>query len=174
VKTNQKKIILLFLSLFILNSCGYHLRGFGDTLPEDAETIAVIPFVNKTFEAPFGPLLLQALAEEFSKSRRLRVVDESEADLIVSGIIRSFSESPVSFSSSDQTTDYRIDVKVDVLLRKRYEGEVVWKGKGLSAIEDYSSEPGNIDVTEISRNNAKKIVAEELAELIYDSVFEGF
>ncbi len=173
MKINPKNIILIF-SFLILNNCGYHLRGFGDTLPEDTKTIAIINFENETFEADIGPFLLQSLAEEFSKSRRLRIVDDSDADLIVSGIISSFSENPVSFSSSDQTTDYRIEMKVDVTLRRRDEGEVIWKGKGLSEIEDYSSEPGNIDITERNRNNAKRVVADELAELIYDRVFEGF
>jgi len=164
----------LFFSVLVLSGCGYHLRGFGDSLPEDAETIAVRHFANETFEADMEPLLLQSLAEEFSRSRRLRVVPETSADLIVSGIITSFTESPVSFSSADQTTDYRIEVRVDVTLRKRGEGEVLWKGKGLSEIEDYRSEPGNIDVTEKNRLDAKKIVAADLAELIYDRVFEGF
>lgn len=169
-----KYITLCLCGSIFLTGCGYHLRGFGDVLPEDVETIAIIPFTNETYETDMENLLSRSLAEEFSKARRLRVVDEGEADLILAGVIKSYSNRPVSFSSSDVAQDYRVEVTVDVTLKRRDGKGVIWKGKGIKEVEDYKSEPGDVDLTESNEEEARGRVADELAELIYDRVFEGF
>lgn len=160
--------------LFLLSGCGYHLRGFSDSLPEDVETITVSPFVNETHEPDIETLLSVSLAEEFSKTRRLKVVYGEEADLVVSGTVRSFNNTPVSFSAADVAGEYRIEVSVDVTLKRRDNDDVLWKGKGLRESVDYQAVAGNVELTQANREDAKKSVAQELAELIYDRIFEGF
>ncbi len=157
----------------VLYGCGYHLRGFGDALPEDLHTITIAPFGNRTYETNLATLIEGSLAEEFSKTRRLKVVSEG-GDLLLEGEVLSYSNSPKSFSSSDLARDYRVEVVVDVVLKRVDADEVIWKGKGLKEVEDYSVDPGNINEAEISREAAKEEIADELAELIYDRVFEGF
>lgn len=166
----------LFLTLLLLlfQGCGYHLRGFGDTLPAEVKTIAIIPFDNKTFEADIGTLLESSLAGEFSKVRRLNVVPEDRADTILTGSITSFTNQPVSFSSTDLVMDYRVEVIVDVSLKYRQGGETLWSGKGFREVKDYSVDPADQDLAEISKSNTKVDVADELARLIVDRLFEGF
>ncbi|MBE9505137.1 MAG: hypothetical protein IME96_13285 [Proteobacteria bacterium] len=165
---------LLVISILLLQGCGYHLRGFGDTLPSDVKTVAILPFDNKTFEADMATLLESSLAKEFSRVKRLSVVPEDQADALLTGSISSFENRPVSFSSADQVRDYRVEVTVDVRLKYRQREEILWTGKGLREVKDYKVEPGNEDLAEINKNEAKETVADELAELIVDRIFEGF
>ena len=173
-RTVPSIIGLLLIIILFFSGCGYHLRGFGDALPKDVNTIAIASFINETYEADMEVLLSLSLAEEFSKARRLTVVAPEEADLLLTGFINSFSSNPVAFSSADEAVSYRVESTVDVTLKVRHSGEVIWKGKGLKEIEDYQSLPGDVESTEINRDIAKRTVASELAEIIYDRVFEGF
>ena len=165
--------LLLSAILIFFSGCGYHLRGGGDTLPEDVRTVALIPFENKTYDAEIELLLSSALSAELSKGSRLTLVLKPEADAIVSGTVLSIKDTPVSFSSNDVASEYRITVKVDVVLT-RSGGDVVWKGKGIEEVADYQSFPGNIEETEKNRDEARQKLAVEMAVLIYDRLFEGF
>jgi outer membrane lipopolysaccharide assembly protein LptE/RlpB len=165
--------LFLCIALIFVTGCGYHLRGGGDALPEDIRTVALISFVNKTYDAEIELLISSALSAELSKGSRLDLVPEPEADAIVSGTVLSIKDTPVSFSSSDVASEYRITVKVDVVLT-RSGGNVIWKGKGIEEVADYQSVPGNIEETERNRDEARQKLAVEMADLIYDRLFEGF
>ena len=167
----------LFIIFFIISTqgCGYHLKGFdSNALPDNIKTIAIVPFVNETFESDMATLLESSLAEELSSFKSLKIVSENEADALLTGNVKSFSNKPVSFSSADLVQDYRVEVKVDVMLKVRNTDEVLWRGKGLSEVRDYNVEPGNEDLAEINKSDTKEVVADELAELIVDRIFEGF
>ena len=173
LSTRLLQSLLFFIFLFTC-ACGYHLRGVGQNLPKEIKTIGLSPFANDTFEGDLEILLSEALAEEFSKTKRLTVTDVASADVILGGNIRSYSSRPVSFSSSDVVQDYRVEVSVDVVLKRKESGELIWKGKNLKQIKDYRAEPGNVELSEENRSAAKRSVAAELAEMIYDRIFEDF
>lgn len=160
--------------ILLLQGCGYHLRGFGDALPEDVKTIHIANFENKNYEVNIGTLIEDALAEEFSRTRRLKVVAEGEADLLLSGKIMSFENEAMAFSSSDVARDYRVKVVIDVTLKRISTDDVIWKGKNLKETEDYNAVPSDVNAAEMNKEEAKEVVARELAEIIYDGVFEGF
>ena len=165
--------LLLSAILLFAAGCGYHLRGGGDSLPEDVRTVALTPFVNNTYDAEIELLISSALSSEFSKGSRLMVLPEAKADTILTGTLISIDDRPVSFSSNDVASEYRITIKVDALL-SRNGGDVVWKGKGIEEVEDYQSVPGDIEETEKNRYEARQKIAVEMANLIYDRLFEGF
>ncbi len=165
--------LLLCATLIFVSGCGYHLRGGGDTLPQDIRTVALISFVNKTYDAEIELLISSALSSEFSKGSRLMVLPEAKADTILTGTLISINDRPVSFSSSDVASEYRITIKLDALLSRRG-GDVIWKGKGIEEVADYQSVPGDIQETEKNRDEARQELAVEMADLVYDSLFEGF
>jgi len=165
--------LLLSAALLFLAGCGYHMRGGGDTLPEDVRTVALTPFVNKTYDAEIELLISSALSTEFSTGSRLLLLPEAKADTVLTGTLISIDDRPVSFSASDVASEYRITVTVDVLL-SRSGGDVIWKGKGIAEVEDYQSVPGDIQVTEKNRYEARQRLAVEMADLIYERLFEGF
>lgn len=165
--------LLLSATLLFFAGCGYHLRGGGDTLPEDVRTVALTSFVNNTYDAEMELLISSALSSEFSTGSRLIVLPEAKADTVLTGTLLSIDDRPASFSSSDVAAEYRITVRLDVLLSRKG-GDVIWKGKGLSEVEDYQSVPGDVEATEKNRYEARQILAAEMADLIYERLFEGF
>lgn len=167
-------LISAVLCLLIFHGCGYHLKGGGNRLPGDITAIAILPFTNNSIEADMETLVSSALFEEFSKTRRLKIVSEGEAHAVLSGVITSMTNRPVSFSSSDVVTQYRLSITLDVSFVRKGEEKAVWKGKGLSEIMDYSAVAGDVDSTENNRTEAKRALAREVASLIYDRIFEGF
>jgi outer membrane lipopolysaccharide assembly protein LptE/RlpB len=172
----NRTFFIALAALIFISGCGYHLKGMGSSLAEEYKTIAILPVVNKSFQADLGPLLDSAIAEEFSRSQRLQVVSESEADLVLKTSILKYTDTPASFSATDQARDYRVQVIIDSVLTAtdREESSTVWKGKGLKEMSDYSVVPGDISGAESSRRTAKEELVAELAELIHDSIFEGF
>jgi len=170
----NRTVFITLAALFFAGGCGYHLKGMGSGLPQEYKTIAISPVINKSFESDLGPLLDSAIAEEFSRTQRLQVVSEADADLVLKTTIVSYSDSPAAFSATDQARNYRVQVTADSVLTVREGGLVLWKGKGLNEMSDYSVAPGEITEAESSRKTAKKGLAAELAELIHDYVLEGF
>jgi len=170
----NRTVFIALAALIFMSACGYHLKGMGSGLPEEYKTIAISPVINKSFESDLGPLLDSAIAEEFSRTQRLQVVREAEADLVLTTTITNYSDSPVAFSATDQARNYRVQVIADSVLAVREGSRTVWKGKGLKETSDYSVAPGAITEAESSRRTAKEELAAELAELIHDYVFEGF
>lgn len=165
--------LLLSAALIFVAGCGYHLRGGGDALPKDVRTVALSPFVNNTYDAEIEVLISSALSGEFSKGSRLMLISGAKADTILTGTLISIDDRPVSFSSSNVASEYRITIKVDALL-SRNGGDVIWKGKGIEEVEDYQSVPGDIEETEKNRYEARQKIAVEMGSLIYDRLFEGF
>jgi len=168
-----KRGILLF-SILLSTGCGYHLRGGGDSLPEDVRTISISAFKNNTYEMDLDTLISVALADEFAKSGRLKVVQGENADMVLDGVITSFSSKAVSFSSLDVAAGYRLELVADATLKRREGGELIWKERGVSSSREYQSVPGSVETTEIRKEEAKEAAVRELAEIIYDRVFEGF
>ena len=145
-----KRSAVVFIIISALTGCGYHLRGSGDALPEDVKTLAIVNFKNNTYEADVESLISVALSNEFSRSRRLAMVSEADADLILKGSIIAFKNSPVSFSSSDVATDYRLQITLDISL-KRKDGDELWRDKSVVETADYKSLAGNVAVTQSKR-----------------------
>ncbi len=96
-----------------------------------------------------------------------------EADIILEGTITSIRNSPLSFSSSDVATDYRLELTVDISL-KRHGGDFMWNDRGVKEITDYKSVPGNVEITQSNMDEAKSVLVGKMAEFIYEKVFEGF
>ena len=142
-------------------------------MPEDVRSVALTSFVNNTYDAEIELLISSALSGEFSKGSRLTVLPEEKADTIITGTILSIDDRPVSFSASDVAAEYRLTVRLDAMLSRKG-GDVIWKGKGLSEVEDYQSVPGDVEATEKNRYEARQRLAAEMADLVYESLFEGF
>ena len=170
-----KRAFFIVIAVFLfMGGCGYHLKGMGSSLPEKYKTIAILPVENKSFQADLGPILDSVIAEEFSRTQRLRLLGELEADLVLTTTITKYTDSPASFSATDKAMNYRIQVVVDSLLVARKEKTVIWKGRGLRETSDYAVVPGEIASAENSRRAATEKLLGDLAERIHDSVFEGF
>src|SRR5262249_55961849 len=100
----RRSIGLLILALA---ACGYHLPGRGAGVPDTAHSISVKLFANRTREHGLEVGLRRAIEEEFRRRGPLTIAPEGEGDLVLSGIIRRFWTTPVTFIGTSEAVQYQ-------------------------------------------------------------------
>ena len=124
--------VLLTLLLNGLIGCGYQFVGDSSLLPKDARTLYVEPFVNRSRDVGMEKELTTALRGEFYRRGPVQVVDQSEqADVIVSGVVRSLESNVASVNRKDEVLQYESVLVLDVTLRRREPNEILWRGQGV-------------------------------------------
>lgn len=132
LRSRWKSCVAVAVLLAVLGGCGYQFAGESSLLPEDARTIYVEPFVNRSRDVGMDKELTSALRGEFYRRGRLSVVDQSEqADLILSGVVRSLERSVASVNRKDEVLQYESVLTLDVTLRRREPNVVLWRGQGV-------------------------------------------
>lgn len=131
--------IFLFAALFVLcmtAGCGYQFGGGGNLLPKDARTIFVETFINRSREVGIDKELTTAVRGELYRRGNLRLVDQSEqADVILSGVVRSLDTHAASINRHDEVLQMETDMVLDVTLRRREPNEILWRGPGIRLSE---------------------------------------
>jgi hypothetical protein len=184
--------------LAVLGGCGYQFVGESSLLPPDARTIYVETFVNRSREVGVDKELATALRGEFYRRQQLKVVDYSEqADVIVSGVIRSLENNVASVNRKDEVLQYESVLTLDITLRRRQPDEILWRGQGLRLTEVHAGSRAavvttssefrtgtlnasdvrrltDIQLTEIERRSVQDELMERFAREVYQRVMEMF
>ena len=122
-----------------LGGCGYQFVGETSLLPKEARTIYVEPFVNRSRDVGLDKELTTALRGEFYRRGQLKIVESAEeADLILSGVIRSLNSTTVSVNDKDEVLQYESVLILDVTLRRREPNEILWRGQGVRLNQVYA------------------------------------
>lgn len=195
-----QKIRIFAASAFLcaLGGCGYQFVGESSILPPDARTVYVETFVNRSREVGMAQELALALRGEIYRRGRLQMVDYAEqADVILSGVIRSLDTRVASVNRKDEVLQYESSLTLDVTLRRRQPNEILWRGQGLrltelhngsrAAVVTTSSEfrtgtlnsadvrrLTDIQLTEIEARTVQNQLLERFAEELYQRVMEMF
>jgi outer membrane lipopolysaccharide assembly protein LptE/RlpB len=193
----KRYIALLILASIYITNCGYHIAGKGSNLPPEVKSIAILILANNTQESNLEQIVTEAIRNEFIRSKRLKVVSEDEADVILYGNIKSFDLSAVSFDKNDVVMEYRAEMVLDLSLKKKDDNSILWKDNNLSIIDEYGAEDSvivtsspeykerNLNVDDL-RNMTRNVVLEEdkkyaiiriakdVAERVHNGVFTGF
>jgi hypothetical protein len=120
----------------VFGGCGYQFVGESSLIPKDARTIYVEPFVNRSRDVGMEKELTTALRGEFYRRGQLTVVERSEqADLILTGVIRSIERNVASVNRKDEVLQYESVLVLDVTLRRREPNEILWRGQGMRLTE---------------------------------------
>ena len=129
-------LLLAGIALIPLGGCGYQWVGQSSLLPKDAQTVYVEPFINRSRDIGLEKQLTSALRGEFYRRGQLRVVDASEqADIILSGVVRSLETSVASVNRNDEVLQYISVLSLDATLRRREPNEILWRGQALRLAE---------------------------------------
>lgn len=179
-------------------ACGYNFAGQGSLLPKDAKTLYVEPFVNRSRDVGLDAELNSALRSEFYRRRQLKVVERADqADLIVSGVIRSLENHVASVNRKDEVLQYESTIMLDVTLRRREPNEILWRSQGMrltkifggsrAAVVTTSSafQTGtlnandvrrmtDVQLTEAQRSGARYQLVEDFASELHHRIIEMF
>jgi hypothetical protein len=133
-------LLLILMISFFATSCAYH-AGFGDRrIPGGYQLVSVPVFKNSTDETGVEVYFTNAIIREIERSKVARVVDKSQAQVVIEGTIEF-----VRYVSTNQvkqgpnaplempagtvlTTEYRILVKTMIRVRRLSDQVVIWQG----------------------------------------------
>lgn len=134
--------VALWLALplcFANGGCGYELAGRRVTVPGGVTSVHVGEFENYSREVDLDEKIVLALEREFHRRGVVRVEEDVAAgDAEIKGAIRSFRTHPVTFDAGDEALQYEVEITVDAILERRSDGEVLWRGNGIYAVDTYS------------------------------------
>jgi hypothetical protein len=160
---------------FSAASCGYHLAGRADTVPDTVHTIAIPTFRNNTTEFKIEQHLTSAVAREFMTRTRYRIIsDPSQADATLTGTVLNFFVFPVVFDpKTGRSTSVATLTQVHVALVERNTGNVIYQNPAFEYRERYEV---TIDAEAYleERQAALARTGEGLARSLVSAVLEGF
>ncbi len=108
------KTLCVLAGWMLISACGYHLTGTGNTLPAHLKTIAIPVFDNASSEPDIHRNMTNVIRQSFINDGRLKVVNRSKADLVMKGVLNSYSLQAVSFNTSDVALEYYVALGVDI------------------------------------------------------------
>ena len=185
------------LAVASLAGCGYQFAGTGNRLPAEIRTVSLGPIQNETREVGIEKQLTEFLDDEITSHGRLKVVPTTESDAQLTGIVRYYVSRPVSFNSNDTAQQYQAIIVVDLDLRRRDNGKLLWKTVGQREVQDYSAVPGtvvttssqfqrsavsaqaipqftDVQLSESTRREANDRLLEQLTREVYNLMMEDF
>ena len=190
--------LFAMMTVATLGGCGYQFVGESSLLPKEARTIYVEPFVNRSRDVGLDKELTTALRGEFYRRGQLKIVDSAEqADLILSGVIRSLDSTVASVNRDDEVLQYESLLIMDVTLRRREPNEILWRGQGVRLNQVYAgsraavvttssafrtgtlnstdvSRLTDIQLTELERRAVRDQLMEQFARELHQRVTEMF
>lgn len=165
--------LVLLLIATALPGCGYHWVGQETSLPTTERRLSVVPLDNRTTRAFLEQYGTAALVERFARSHRYELTEEPAlAGLQLSGIIADYRSRVAAYDRDDRINLYRLEMALDVTLRRLRDGRILWKGR-VQGGEDY---PANTDRghQQIDEESAARALLQRLADDVYARLTDDF
>lgn len=163
---------VLAISLSVAG-CGYHLAGYGSSLPDHIRTIAIPVFENNSSEPNIHREATNAIRQAFISDGRLKVVDTKQADLVVQGTLNYYNLRAVSFSGSDAATEYIVQLGVHVEALDQVKQKKFLE-QDFTTQWDYRSSSTDVINSETARFAALKEAYDDLADRLLSIIIEQF
>ena len=153
--------------------CGYRLAGSSDNRLSSGQSIWVAFIANESVSPTAQTVIRRALLEESHAMRGMPPASNlADADLSVSGSLRSYSTRAVSYTSIDRAREYRLTIQVELELRRRGDISPVWKGT-LQTFQDYPANT-NLALQRSAEESALAAASRILAQKFLTSVEQSY
>jgi outer membrane lipopolysaccharide assembly protein LptE/RlpB len=153
-------------------ACGYRFQPEAQ-LPAGAQTLRIELFENRTNIAGLEAIVANGLVFKFTKFSRIALVsDDSSADLVLRGSIRSVELKTVAARNKDAAGERSVTLTLDVRLVQPG-GKTVWSANGMADSEVYVVSNDKIFNDEKERATLG-ILAGRIAEAIFNRFTDEF
>lgn len=137
--TNRVLVIALAAACaFATISCTYY--GTTSRTAGDIARISVPYFSNKTSEPDVEIEITDQINLGIAKDNTLKVVDETEADAILEGVVMKYRNTPFTFEEGDsqiQAEQYRLMIEIKVSMFSPTQNAYIYENKLIRAHGDY-------------------------------------
>ncbi len=149
--------------LFCISYLGCLSYSFTGSLPSHIKSVAIPLFEDNTAYPGVREDLTNRVIDEFIADNTLNVTSESQADLIISGVITSITQKAAILSAGETVDEYQVYVNVKVKCEDIKSNKVLWE-KNLS---QFGVMTGTASQDE--RNQAIQIAIEKLTNDILNN-----
>jgi len=164
--------LFFIIWIALLLGCGYQLVGKETHVPPGLTSVAIPTFVNQTFEPGIEVQFTKGFLTEFIQDRRVKVVDRSEADSVLEGVIKDLRIYSVAYNQSGLATEYQTTVVIDLVLKKK-NGETIWVERDVSETRWYRASSAVL-ISESSKAAAIEQIGQYIAEKMRNRFFYKF
>ena len=165
-------VLCFLVGVLVSSSCGYHLAGYGSTLPPHIRAISIPVFKNSSSEPNIQRDATDAIRRAFISDGRLKVTDTSKADLLMRGTLTNYQLRGVSFSSEDSAEEYIVRLGIQVEAYDRIKKRIIFSQK-FTTQWDYRSTSSVVD-SESEKYTALKEAYDDLADRLVSITIEQF
>lgn len=155
----------LVLIVLLLNcSCGYY--SFKGALPSHIKTVAIPLFENNTAYPNVADNITNMIVDEFISDNSLAITDESNADLIISGLINAIPLPRASaVTSGEQVEEYHVYVNVKVKCEDVKKNKALW--------ERTFNEYGVLDASDVDNDTEREAAILVAMEKITENILNN-
>ena len=166
------RFLFITLAAILTAGCGYHLVGYGSSLPNHIKTIAIPTFKNSSTEPNSHRDVTDSIRRAFISDGRLKLIDARRADLIIKGTLIKYQLQPVSFSAQDTVDEYIIRLGVQIEAYDRIKKKLLFKQE-FNPQWDYRVTSSVVD-SESARNTALIRSYNDLADQLVSIIIDQF
>ena len=156
----------------LLSSCGYHLAGYGSTLPSHIRTISIPVFKNSSSEPNIQRDATDVIRRAFISDGRLKVADTRKADLLIRGTLTDYQLRAVAFNSADSAEEYVVRLGIQVEAYDRIKKKIIFNQK-FTTQWDYRATSSVVD-SQLEKNIALREAYDDLADRLVSIIIEQF
>ena len=177
-------VTIFYLLVTVLAGCGYTTRSM---LYGKYNTIYITPFLNKvditqeSYSASkyriYRPMLetniTKKVINQYLFDGNLKPVKEGMADLVLKGELLEYRKDPLTYTSdSENVTEYRINIYVNLSLWDTKENKLVWQENNFNGNYSYFTNFASGNVVTIPEDTAVTNAIEDLARRIVERTVE--
>jgi len=159
-----------------LGSCGYHVAGKADLVPQNVHTIAIPAFANITTRYKLTDHLPQAISHEFIARTHFQIVNDPEqADAVLRGSIINYASYPTLFDQqSGRASGLQVNVTMQVSLVERATGKVIYSRPSFEMHQRYEISVTNSKAYFEESDEALDRLSRDVARDLVSSILENF
>lgn len=165
LKKSIKAVLLLFVTAFIVQSCGIY-SFTGTSIQPDVKTITINYFEYKALKVnpSLSNSLTEALKDKFTKMTKLEQVD-MDGHLEIVGEVTGYDVKATAITANEQAAQNRLTVNVKITFIDRKYPENSFENKSFSAYEDFSAEE--------TLDNVEAGLCEDIIEKLCEDIFNA-
>ena len=161
-------------AVLAFTSCGYHVAGRADLVPQTVKTIAIPAWANGTTRYKLTDHIPEAISREFLTRTRYKVVsDVNQADAVLRGTVVKYSAyATIVTRDTGRATVVQLYLTMQVSLTERATGKVLFNRPSFDIRENYeiSVDPAQyFDESDAALDRASQHVAQQVVSSILNN-----
>lgn len=173
----MKKISFLWLAFLftVLSGCGYTTRS---VIASKYRTIYISPFINKVditnetntaskykiYRPYLETDLTKAVINKYLFDGNFRPINSENADLVLKGELVEFRKDPLRYTDSDEVSEYRVNIVVNISLWDRKEDKLLWQENSFTGDTTYFTSGSSAKSEGTAINDALTDIARRIVE----------